>query len=325
MALGVMGDQGTEAMHRLLDDPEPAVVSAAFRAAGTLKNRAYVFALLRRLSDSRVRGDAIEALSAYGTRICGTLGDMLDDETAPVAVRRQIPRVLRLMPDQRSVDALLRSIGQPELSIRTSVLKALNQLRETAPNLSYGDESVIQQFTSEIRYYFELHAALEPFRTYKNSHSAPSLLARSIEERLRQTIERLFRLLGLRYPPKEIYAAYLAVNQRRTEQYSAALEFLDNVLDRPLKRVLLPLLDETSQVIKRGHELFGIEARDTEAAVRDLIRSGDSWLVACAMAAAAELNLRQLSPEISSAASRAGAEVAEVARSANRALEPTAR
>src|SRR5262249_2338584 len=39
-ALGIAGDQGTEALHRLLADVDPAVVAAACRAAGELRNRA---------------------------------------------------------------------------------------------------------------------------------------------------------------------------------------------------------------------------------------------------------------------------------------------
>jgi AAA family ATP:ADP antiporter len=138
--------------------------------------------------------------------------------------------------------------------------------------------------------------------------------------RLQDTVERLFRLLGLRYPPKEIYAAYLAVNRRRAEELSAALEFLDNVLDRELKRVLLPLLDAPAHLAEKGRELFGVEVPDAEAAVRELIRSGDPWLVACAAASAAELRLRNLAPDIARAAEQAGREVSEVARAAAAAL-----
>ncbi len=316
LALGVAGDSGTEALGGLIADPVPQVAEAACRSAGRLKNRVYVLGLVRRLSDSRLRGAAIEALAAYGSRICGTLGDVLEDETMPVAVRRQVPRVLRLIVDQRSVDVLIRSIGQSELTIRASVLKALNRLREAAPQLNYGGESITTQIMSEARYYYELYAALAPFKQMRDTRSAARLVALSIEERLHQTLERLFRLLGLRYPPREIYAAYLAVHEHRADAYSAALEFLDSVLERPLKRVLLPLLDETGDTMGHGRDLFGIEPPDVEAALRELIGSGDSWLVAGAMAAAAELKLKRLAPAISETGSRAGTEVAEVARAA---------
>src|SRR5438105_1998342 len=117
-SIAVMGDQGTEALHKLMEDRDPRVVAAACRAAGTLRNRGYVYAITRRLSDVRIRGAAIEALAGYGPMICGTLSDMLEDETIPLATRRQIPRALRLIVNQRSVDILIHALPQPNLVIR---------------------------------------------------------------------------------------------------------------------------------------------------------------------------------------------------------------
>jgi hypothetical protein len=113
-----------------------------------------------------------------------------------------------------------------------------------------------------------------------------------------------------------MYSVYLAVSRKRSEEVSAAVEFLDSVLDRPLKRLLLPLLDAPDHVLSRGRDLLGIELRDVESALRELIHSRDPWLAACAMAAAAELKLRGLAPEIAEAGRHAEAEVSEVARSA---------
>jgi AAA family ATP:ADP antiporter len=228
--------------------------------------------------------------------------------------------VLKLIRDQRSVDVLLKALARPELSIRAAVLRALSHLRQTAPRLDYGETFVTEQILHEARHYFDLYSALEPFRSHKDTRTATGLLTRALEERLQQTIERLFHLLGLRYPPEDMHAAYLAVRQRRREQFLAALDFLDTVLERPLKRVLLPLLDSSEGLAERGRDLFGVEIRDAEAAVRDLIRSPDPWLAACAMAAAAEQKFYRLAPDIVAAEEGAGTEVLQVARSAMVAL-----
>ena len=199
------------------------------------------------------------------------------------------------------------------------MLKALNRLRTTAPRLDYGTPAVTDHVLSEARHYYALSAALEPFQDKRSPGTALCLLARSIEEHLERTLERLFRLLGLRYPPRQIYAAYLALNHRKSEDFAAALEFLDSVMDRELKRVVLPLLDTAPG--SAGRELFGIEKLNAEAAVRELIRSADPWLKACAMAAAAEQGMRSLRDEIVTAAGAAGSEVVEVARAAAATLE----
>src|SRR5207302_9843928 len=87
------GDQGTESLHRLLADTDRSVVREAVRTAGVLRSRDYVTELISLLADSRFRGDVVSAMACYGSRIVGTLSDNLADTNAPIAVRRQIPRV----------------------------------------------------------------------------------------------------------------------------------------------------------------------------------------------------------------------------------------
>jgi ATP:ADP antiporter, AAA family len=319
--IALAGEGMDDALARLLGDREPRVVAAACRTAGALGHRASLERLMGRLDDSVLRGVAIESLAAFGPRICGMLGDCLADRSLTLGIRRQIPRVLKLIGGQRSVDALLKAIPQQELSIRGAVLKALSSVRQVAPRLDYGETFVTEQILNEARHYFELYSAIEPLRDHRDSRTAAGLLARSLEERLQQTIERLFRLLGLRYPPEDMHAAYLAVcHRRRREQFLAALDFLDSVLERSLKRVLLPLLDSSERLAEQGRNLFGVEVRDAEAAIRDLIRSGDPWLAACAMAAAAERKLHRLAADILAVGEQSGAEVLQVARAAAQIL-----
>jgi ATP:ADP antiporter, AAA family len=315
IAVGVRGDGETKVLHKLLQDPDAEVVAEAAKTAAKLQNRMYLDSLLRLLTSARTRGIGIEALTAYGDRIAGTLADVLLDTTTPVAVRRQIPRVLKNIPTQRSVDALFQAYDEPDLSVRTAALRSLGSLREKPSKLSFGRESLHQHISREAKYYYETAASLYAFRENKETPAA-RLLAATLEDRLKRTLERLFRLLGLKYPPKEMHAAYLALNRKSTDEYTAAIEFLDNVLEREFKRMLLPLLDEEARIVQTGRDLFGVEVKDPSAALRRLLRSGDSWIVACAAAAAAELGLHDLRGEIEPLARNAGADVGAVARSA---------
>ncbi len=315
-AVRARGDQGTEVLHKLFADDDPAVVTAACQCAAALQNREYVGPMILRLEDPKLRGIAIESLASFGTKITGTLGDLLADESVPQALRRQIPRVLRLIPVQRSVDVLLQFINHPDLAVRSATLRALNRLRETAPDLNYGDASIREQVLTEARYYFELLAALEAFREQGRPHTPAGLLVATLEECLKRTLERLFRLLGLRYPPRQIYAAYLAVSRGGSEQALAALEFLDAVLERDLKRIIVPILDDPSMQSQSGRDLFGVQVKTTEGAIRELLGSGDEWLSACAIATAAQLGLTVLAPEINTFSASKQGEVSQVARDA---------
>ena len=322
VAVGAAGDEGTGVLHLLLADPDPGVVAAAVQAAGRLAHRTYVESLVSLLANPRLRGDAVRALAAYGPGIAGTLGDILADEATPLAVRRQVPRVLGSIPHQKSVDVLIPALNHPNLLVRSAALRALSRLRAKAPGLKYDGESLPSRIREEARRYYELTASLEPLREHLAERSPAGLLAKTLEERLKESVERMFRLLGLRYPPKEIYAVYRAVQKQRSEELANAVEFLDNVVERDLKRILLPLFDASVHG-RPGLDLFGIREKSPVAAIRELIRSGDAWLVSCAMAAAAQLGLSEVAGEIREAASGADAEISLVAETALASLGET--
>jgi len=293
-AIAVRGDTGIERrLHFLLDDSDPCVVREALKTAGELKGRTYLYPLIDALGKPRVRLEAIRALCNFGPLITGTLSDVLADEQVSTRIKKQIPRVLTTMPDSRSVTVLLSAIGHPDLHVRTAALKALNRLRETAPDLHIDDQPVTDRLLDEARLYYELTAALAPFHAFgvQDQHRATRLLVRTIEDRLKDTLARLFRLLGLRYPPKDIFSAYLAVSRPGTADTTSAVEFLDTVLDRHLKSVLLPLLDAPQFILDRGRELFGVKQRTAAEAIQAMTQSEDPWITACAVAAAQELGI----------------------------------
>ncbi|HYO81226.1 MAG TPA: hypothetical protein VES20_07490, partial [Bryobacteraceae bacterium] len=302
-------------LHGLLRDTDPRVTAAACQTAATLQSRVHLEGLLRLLPNARFRQHALDALASYGEKIAGTLGDILLDTSVPASVRRQIPRVLRRISSQRSVDVLMAALSEQDLTVRAQVLKALNSLREDNQKLNFGRDSVLKHIHDEARYYYTMSAALKALGDNTETPAA-RLLVKTLQERLRYTLERLFRLLGLRYPPREIHAAFLAMSRKSGDQYTAAIEFLDNVLEREVKRFVLPLLDEDGRLNQVGRDLFGLAELDHRGALRELIRSGDAWLVACAVSTAAELGLNDLRPEIETLAHKAGTEVGPVAQAA---------
>ncbi|MEP6716773.1 MAG: HEAT repeat domain-containing protein, partial [Terriglobia bacterium] len=319
-ALALMDGQGSTLLPALLADSDREVQREAIRTAGKLKSKDQINTLLPFIAKPGVRAEALEALAAYGDNMCDRLSELLGDDAVSPAIRVQIPRALKLMPTQKCVDVLVKATGLGNLAVRSSVLKALNSLRIRAPRLDYHEKIVNERILAEAREYFELNAALVGLPDYKKTGAATRLLVRTIEGRLNFSVERLFRLLGLRYPPVEIYSAYLAYRNRRGEELSTAMEFLDNTLDKDLRRVVMPMLDEPDHAHEMGRRLFGLEKREPEAAIRDLIASGDPWLVACAIATAGELKMTGLAPDIQAAAKRAGEETGRVADQALEAL-----
>ena len=319
-AIGLLGQDGDGTLRQLLDDRDPLVASAACLSAGRIGNRIHFEQIAQRLHDHAVRGSAIQALAMYGVRVCGSLGDILTDENAPLPVRRQIPRVLRLIHDQRSVDVLISSAGCADLTIRAAVVKALNRLRESAPELQFPAPAIGERIQAQATYCLRLHAQLLPLRAGVQPRSAAALLVRTLETRLRQSMDGLFRLLGLRYPPIEIYNTWLALESGQADRVSAAHDYLDSILEREIKRVVMPLLESRDRVASHARESFRKLASSPEAAIAEMLRSGDSWILTCAIATAAEMKIKGLAADIVRASEHAGQETVAVARQAAAAL-----
>jgi hypothetical protein len=146
------------------------------------------------------------------------------------------------------------------------------------------------------------------------------LLVRTLETSLQQSLDGLFRLLALRYPPAEIYNTWLALQSGQTERVSAAHDYLDSILEREIKRAVLPLLETSARVASHARESFRATATSPETALGELIRSADSWIVTCAIATAAEMKLKGLAADIAGASQHAGSDTIVVARHAAAAL-----
>lgn len=288
-ALGALGRPGSyETLRALFDDPSPLVVRAAIEAAGRSGNRLFVGRLLRFLEDPPFEKAARAALRAYGPRIFGTLYDYLTDDTVPEPIRRNIPRILGRLPTQSAVDLLLLSLEQLRAPLLYDVAKALNKIRRTKPELRFSRETLDAAVLGEIRALATVQAALFHHArspdAYANGPAGPDVREALFRERA-QSLERVFRLLGLRYPSADMHSAFLGLTESPDLRASAA-EFLDSLLDWEFKRYLVPLLDDTPDLgdVRVAEEMAGRPFPTWQTALHDLLMQRHPRPLACALA-----------------------------------------
>jgi AAA family ATP:ADP antiporter len=192
--------------------------------------------------------------------------------------------VLRQIPHQESVDLLTRSLKTVEPAMKYFIVKALNSLRVKYPQLKFDQKGLEQVLLSETKSYYEILQVLQVQRDSEDNPAA-KLLKRALEEKQNQNLERLFRLLGLVYPPRDIYNAYQGIVSGRKALHASALEFLDNLLHSDVKKYILPIIDEQPSeiVLRKGKELFQLQIRNRNEAISYLIGCRDTWLSACAI------------------------------------------
>jgi HEAT repeat protein len=276
--------QSVSFLRKRLEDPDPAVVQAAAKAAASTGHTDLVHDLARILKSRNFRAAAREALVSYGPRIIGTLGDLLADQAGDPEIRREIPWVLGRIATTPSSEILLDRLDDSDRYVRYRSVKALNRMREQNPGLPPPRPVIVVRIFAETRAFYDALA------TYQSLAEAPvisstALLLRSLRERMDQNLELIFRLLGLQYPMRDIYSAFSALKGTRPARRTSAIEFLDSLLRQDLRAVILPLLEESSteRLVELAVRTFGVRPRSREEALETILEQNDEWLVACAL------------------------------------------
>ena len=127
------------------------------------------------------------------------------------------------------------------------------------------------------------------------------LLARALRERMDHELERIFRLLGLLFQPRDIHNAYAGLVSGQSRIRSNAMEVLEHVVRSDLYRTLVCALDPDLSLKDRLQfaQRFCHASVNTKAdALRVVLHSEDRWLRACAIHSIGEMRFVELYEEL---------------------------
>jgi hypothetical protein len=203
-----------------------------------------------------------------------------------LALRREVAWVLGRIPVRRSAEILGNNIEADDPLLRYQVVRALNHLHATNPTLRKASGAIRNGIQAEARLYYEAFCVCQAIGG-DDLDPAAALLVRAVRERMDQHLEILFRLLGLEYSQTEMQSAYLAFKTK--DRRITAIEFLDNVLTRDEKSIILPLLEQssTAEVLQSAEN--GSACRSRHDALRLLASQPDAWLKTCALQVITEI------------------------------------
>ena len=254
--------------------------------------------VLDRLRDPLVVPDAVEALARFGDSIVGTLRDYLADPSVPRAIRREIPELLLRIGTSGAHRVLLENLAERDTHIRFRIITALNRLAQAHPNRRLDLRLVETVLSAEIIGLYRSHQVLAALQRH---HAAPEVVAHALLDAVRHEKERIFRLLKALYPTADMHSAYVGLQSDNPVVHDNALEFVENVLSRELRELLVPLLDRDVSVDARVHladHVAGVPIRTAAEAVRVLVATDDAWLQSCAAVVAGELRMETMATQL---------------------------
>ena len=262
---------------QLMGDPSIEVAREAIRSVERVGATDPVFvpglvALLRR----PLKAEARDVLVAYGEPIVGALAYFLQDSMEDPWVRRHIPGTLALIPCQASMDALASVLVDADAFLRDKAVDAMGRLRRERPDLVVDPRGLEELVLGEARRCLSWLSLLHNL-TRAGGVAADSLVARALRERLARGLDRIYRLLALIYPATAVIAARAGIERGDSRARASATEYLDSLLSGPLRRWLLPLIDEAppDERARQANALMRTHVRDLEDSLTQLIHDDD--------------------------------------------------
>jgi len=243
-------------IHKMMEENDPDIVNQAIQAAGNALHPEFITPLLEMLGKEQHREVAENALSNYGQAIIDYLTRNFQNKSLAPDGIKLLPSMIEKIGTQHSVEFLFMLLDHPEIGVRLEALRSLNQLKIKYPHLKYHKKTVMKRVLNEAKLYLETITALyaETGRLKSDEKEAAiqaesplidarQSLIRLLERRLDGNLERIFRLLGLKYPPDDIFNIYHGLQSDKADLRTNAIEFLDNLLDTNLKRLLIPIAE----------------------------------------------------------------------------------
>jgi ATP:ADP antiporter, AAA family len=270
----------------LLYDPSEAVADEAMqsvRAAGT-DDYVFVPTLIALLRHRRLKGQARAVLVSYGEGVIDPLAHFMRDPDEDVWVRRHIPATLAQIPSQKSVDVLIAALDEEDGFLRYKAVTALERLRREQAELTFPREPIERLILVEGRQYF-VYLSLFDNLYGRGRLSGQSLLASALRQKIERVEDRIFRLLSLLYPWKDIAAARWTLRHGDSRARASASEYLDNILTGQIRKRIMPVLEDlpTDEKVRRGNVIIRSRPRDLEETLLQLINDDDQIIAASAI------------------------------------------
>lgn len=257
-----------------LDNSNPEIVQSAIYAAGLTMHPQFISPLLSFLPNKLYRDNTKEALLNFGNQLLPILSSKIKDRTEPLALCRNIPLVFESFNSQEAIKYLFPLLLDRDLSIRLEVIRALSNIKRKSPRLIFNQLKVVKIIFDECKLYQKTLTAMhtEIIQQYRNRRKTKILVSAEerearaalldlLEHRLESGLERIFKLLGLKYQQQDVDIAYLGLMSEKHEAQHNAIEFLDNLLTGDLKRTLIPIIENTVLDITSDEDIQKIQQK----------------------------------------------------------------
>jgi len=281
------------------------------RAAAAQQDTDMIPRLIARLPERESREAIRATLVSFGQPALDELWSTLLDSERERSLRIQLPDSIGRFGNKRAAELLLEILeSESDGRVRYKAIRALGRV-VVEHHVDVERARVERLAYSNLVEYFRLlglQAALAeaPATASPRIHTTTErLLVGLLDDKLRQSLERVFRLLKIAHPSQSIHRVHVALMSKDLRARANAAEFLDTLLrrvdQRLLRRLFQVLEDDLSMAarVARAAPLLNFAApRSRQEALDRLTRDSDQTVSALASAHLAEIAGEPMSLEI---------------------------
>jgi AAA family ATP:ADP antiporter len=184
------------------------------------------------------RDDAVAALAKFEDKAVTLLKPMLGEEKTSLEVKRAVVAVLSQLSSHLSTETLLESLPDSEAGLTSAIIDALDKIRSEQPDVWFSPLQIEPKLLNLIKQQYKL--LLQEEELDESEQKERQVLKKSMADKR----SNIFKLMGLLYSHDDIMKAYQNIQTGTKKSVAYALELLDNTLQKELRDLIIPLVEE---------------------------------------------------------------------------------
>ena len=201
--------------------------------------------------------------------------------------------------------------------LRHEVTRELVKLHLRKPQLQLPAAQIRRQVAREIEGFIRTRQILRIYQIHNRKRHATDPVVGLLTLLAEESVQEVFRLLMLVYRPDDMHLIFEQSQATDSHLRADALELLDNLIDPPMRRVLMPILEEDAYLASLADEpVDEVPLPVSYAVLQEAIWDHNSWLSITTLCAIGRLKLTVLRHDLDKASRHTVPLIASAARAA---------
>ncbi|MGI6393858.1 MAG: Npt1/Npt2 family nucleotide transporter [bacterium] len=278
----ILGEIGQKNMQQqlfnLLNDPSPNVRREAVKAASKVGSDIFVPKLFYMLFDKNVSFDVSKVLTQFGEKVIPPSADILTNSLESYRLKSEVAKMLGDLYIPQSVHLLMNTLDTKSDEMRNIILDSLKKLIAKVENVSLNVDELRNMLFKEMFQYFQLLYFSVKIRERLTTRHLSTVL----ETKLQNCYQRIFSILSLMYGNTLFDNIYFNITQKfvSNAQRSNAIEIIDNMVDKDLRTIIIPLIEMKDEVekLRLGFSFFKIKRINFAETMETFLVDDSEWV-----------------------------------------------